>query len=84
MEELKYPKEYEDGGIIILDNLNENEMKDPRVLAMFKRSRHNNLLIFIISQDYSEIPQITIRANGNINHIFEPNKLRDVLNFYQD
>ena len=30
-------------------------MDDPRVQAMFKRSRHNNLSIFIISQDYYEL-----------------------------
>ena len=51
VEELKLPQEYDDGGIIILDILNEKEMNDPRVQAMFKRSRHNNLSIFIISQD---------------------------------
>ena len=49
--ELKFPQEYEDEGIIILDDLNEKEMNDRRVQAMFKRSRHNNLSIFIISQD---------------------------------
>ena len=48
IEELKYPQDYE-GGIIILDDLNEKEMNDPKVQAMFKRSRHNNLSIFIIS-----------------------------------
>ena len=47
IEELKYPQEYEGGGIIILDDLNEKEMNDPRVQAMFKRSRQNNLSIFI-------------------------------------
>ena len=36
-EEPKFPQEYEDGGIIILDYLNEKEMNDPRVQAMFKR-----------------------------------------------
>ena len=35
IEELKYPQEYEDGGIIKLDDLNEEEMNDPRVQAMF-------------------------------------------------
>ena len=73
IEELKYPQEYDDGGIIILDDLNEKEMNDPRVQAMFKRSRHVNLSIFIISQDYYELPKKTIRANGNIYHIFKPN-----------
>ena len=42
IEELKYPQGYEDGGIVILDDLSEKEMNDPRVQAMFKRSRHNN------------------------------------------
>ena len=84
IEELKYPEEYEDGVIIVPDNLNEKEKKDPRVLAMFKQSRHNDLLIFIISQEYSELPKLTVRAIGNINHIFKPNKIREVLNFYQD
>ena len=84
IEELKFPQEYDDGGIIILDDLNEKEMNDPCVQAMFRRSRHNNLSIFIISQDYYEIPKRTIRANGNICHIFKPNNFRDALNVYQD
>ena len=79
-----FPQEYDDGGIIMLDDLNEKEMIDPRVQAMFKRSRHNNLSIFIISQDYYELPKRTIRANGNICHIFKPNNFRDVQNLYQD
>ena len=36
IEELKFPQEYEVGGIIILDDSNEKEMNDPRVQAMFK------------------------------------------------
>ena len=52
IEELKYPQEYEDGGIITLDDVSEKEMNDPRVQPMFKRSRHKNLSIFTISQDY--------------------------------
>ena len=51
---------------------------------MFKRSRHNNLSIFIISQDYYESPKRTIRTNGNFYHIFKPNNFLDVRNFYQD
>ena len=42
IQELESPQDYHDGGIIILDDLNEKEMNDPRVQAMFKRSRHNN------------------------------------------
>ena len=70
IKELNYPQEYEKRGIIILDDLNEKEMNDPRVQAMFKRSRHNILSIFIISQDYYELPRRTIRANGKIYHIY--------------
>ena len=84
IEELKYPQQYDDGGIIILDDLNEKEMNDARVQSMFKRSRHNNLSIFIISQDYYELPKKTIIANGNIYHIFKPNNFLDVRNNYQD
>ena len=57
IEELKFPQEYDDGSTIILNDLNEKEMNDPRVQAMFKRSRHNNLSIFLISQDYYELPK---------------------------
>ena len=84
IEDLKFPQEYENNGIIILDDLNQKEMEDPRVLAMFKRSRHNNLSFFIISQDYYELNKKTIRCNGNIFHIFKPNNFRDELNLYQD
>ena len=59
-------------------------MNDPRVQAAFKRSRHNNLSIFKISQDYYDLPKGRIRANGNIYHIFKPNIYRDVQNLYQD
>ena len=82
--DLKYPQEYENNSIIILDDLNQKEMDDPRVQAMFKRSRHNNLSIFIISQDYYELSKKTIRCNGNIFHLFKPNNFLDVRNIYQD
>ena len=37
IEEIKFPQEYDDGGVIILDDLNEKKMNDPRVQALFKR-----------------------------------------------
>ena len=46
IEEIKFPQEFDDGGIIILDDLNEKEMNDPRVQAMFKRSRHNKIYFY--------------------------------------
>ena len=42
IEDLKFPQEYENNSIINLDDLYQKEMDDPRVQAMFKRSRHNN------------------------------------------
>ena len=51
---------------------------------MFKRGRHNNLSLFIISQDYYELPKKTSRANRNIFQIFKPNNLLHVCNFYQN
>ena len=84
IEELKFPQDYENNSIIILDDLNQKEMDDPRVQAMFKRSRQNNLSIFIISQDYYKLSKKTIRCNGSIFHIFKPNNFRDVINLYQD
>ena len=84
IEELKFPQEFGNKSIIILDDLNEKEINNDKIQAMFKRGRHNNLSIFIISQDYCELPKRTIRANGNIYHIFKPNNFRDVQNLYQD
>ena len=56
-EELKFPQEYENNSIIILDDLNEKEISNDKIQAMFIRSRYKNLSIFIISQDYYEIPK---------------------------
>ena len=81
---MKFPQEFENNSIIILDDFNQKEMDDSRGQAMFKRSRHNNLSIFIKSQDYYEISKKTIRCIGNIFHIFKPNNFRDVLYLYQD
>ena len=68
----------------MLDDLNEKETDDTRVQAMFKRSRHKNLSVFIISQDYNELPKKTVRANGNIYDIFKSNKFLHVRNICQD
>ena len=58
IDELKYPQDYQgESTVIILDDLNEKEMSDKRVQALFKRGRHKNISIFIISQDYYELPK---------------------------
>ena len=59
-------------------------MDDPRVQAMFKRSRYNNLSIFIKSQEDYELSKRTIRCNGIIFHIIKPNNFLDVRNLCQD
>ena len=82
-KKMKFPHEYEDGGIIILDDSNEKEMNDSRAPARCKRPRHENLSIFIIRQDYYELPKRTMRANGSIYHIFKTFNLRVFQNLYQ-
>ena len=84
IEKLRYPQEYENNSIIILDDLNEKEINNDKTQAMFKRGRHSFVSIFIISQDYYELPKRTIRANGNIFHLFKTNNYLDVRNIYQD
>ena len=83
IEQLKFPQENDDGGIIILDDLNERQMNDPRLQAISKISRNKNLSIFIISQNYYKLPKKTKRANGKIYHIFKANNFLDVRKIYQ-
>ena len=82
--ELKFPQEFDDGGIIILGDSNEKEMNDPRVQAIIERTRHKKLSIFVFSQNSYELPKKMIRANGNIYHIFKSSNFHDVQNLYQD
>ena len=41
IEQLKYPKEYENNSIIIPDDLIEKEINNDKIQAMFKRGRNN-------------------------------------------
>ena len=84
IEDLKFPQDYENNSIIILDDLNEKEIINEKIQAMFKRGSHNKLSIFIISQHYYELPKRTIRCNGSVFHLFKPNNYLDVRNIYQD
>ena len=86
IEDLKNPQEYNSDQpiVIILDDLNQKEKDVFRVQAIFRRSHHNNISIYIISQDNYELREKTIRAIGNTFHIFKPNNFRDVQNLYQD
>ena len=84
MAELNYPQDKENNSIIILDDLNEKEINNDKLQAMLEHGRHNNLSIFIRSQDYYELPNRTIRANGNIYHRFKLNNFLEVRIIYQD
>ena len=84
IEELKFPQEHENNSINILDDLNEKEINNDDIQAMFKGGRHNKSSHFKIRQDYYELLKKTIRANGNIYHIFKPNNFLDVRNIYPD
>ena len=75
IEELKYPQEYEDGGIITLDDLNERDMNDSRVQALFEQSRK---IVYLLSysveittnywKELSELLEIsTISSNLTIS-----------------
>ena len=66
------------------DDSNEKEKNDCRVQAMFTWSRHSNVYIFIISQDYDEIPKTAVRAKWNIHHLIKPNNFRDFRKLYQE
>ena len=70
--------------VIILDDLKEQEVINPRVQTMFKRYEHSNILTILISQDNYWTPKKTVRANGNNYQIFKPKNFRDVRNLYQD
>ena len=78
IEEIEYPQKFEAGALNNPDELNEKEMNDPRVQAISKLYRHDNLSIFIISQAYCDLPKRSIIARENFYHIFKPNNYRDV------
>ena len=52
IEDLKFPQEYENNSIIILDDLNQKKWTILEYRQCLKDQRHNNMSIFIISQDY--------------------------------
>ena len=70
LDELKDPQVYESDihTVIILDDLNKQQLLDPLVQMLFKRGRHNNLSIFVITHSFYELPKDTIRENSTIIH----------------
>ena len=80
IEELKYPHEHDSDQLIFINLATQMKKKinDPRVQAMFKRSRHNNIPIFIIHQENHKLPKRTITAHRNVYHRLKENNFRDV------
>ena len=80
IDDLKDPQEYESDihTVIILDDLNKQQLEDKRVQMLFKRGRHNNLSVFVISHGYYELPKDTIRENSSIIHHFITNNFANV------
>ena len=80
IDELKDPQEYESDipTVIILDDLNKQQLQGPCVQMLFKRGRHNNLSIFVISHGSYELLKDTIRENSSIIHHFITNNFANV------
>ena len=85
-DEIKDQQEYDsDQPIVVpLDDLKEKEINSPKRQAMFERYWRISLSIFMISQNYHELPKRTVWANGNLFHKFKPYVYRDGRNLYQD
>ena len=60
---MKFPQEYDDGCIIILDDLNEKEMNDPGVQAMFKRLKDLGKIKYL----YSYSVKITMNHQNELS-----------------
>ena len=56
IDELKNAQEYDPykHNVIILDDLNKEQLNDKRVQMLFKRGRHNNLSVFVITHGFYE------------------------------
>ena len=80
INELKNPQDYDSNihNVIILDDLSKQQLNDERVQMLFKRGRHNNLSIFVVTHGFYELPKDTIRENSSIIHHFITNNFANV------
>ena len=80
IDEMKDANEYdsEKHNVIILDDLSKDQLNDKKVQMLFKRGRHNNISVFVISHGFYELPKDTIRENSNIIHHFVTNNYCNV------
>ena len=80
IDDLKNAQEYDSdkNNIIILDDLNKDQLNDKRLQMLFKRGRHNNISVVVISHGFYELPKDTIRENSDIIHHFITNNFCNV------
>ena len=80
IDELKNPQDYDPNihNVIILDDLNKQQLNDEKVQMLFKRGRHNNLSIFVVTHGFYELPKDTIREISSIIHHFITNNFANV------
>ena len=64
--------------VIILDDLNKQQLNDERVQMLFKRGRHNNLSLFVVSHGFNELPKDIIRENFSIIYHFTTNNYANI------
>ena len=80
IDEMKDANEYdsEKHNVIILDDLSKDQLNDKKVQMLFKRGRHNNISVFVISHGFYQWPKDTITENSNIIHLFITNNYCNV------
>ena len=80
IDELKNPQDYDPNihNVIVLDDLNKQQLNDEKVQMLFKRGRHNNLSLFVVTHGFFELPEDTIRENSSIIHHFIANNFANV------
>ena len=80
-DEIKPLNEYKIGIIVFDDILGSS--KSRYIDQFFIRGRHNNLVIYYLSQSYFDVPKRTIRNNSNKIILFNQT-LKDIEHIYRD
>ena len=81
-DEIKPLSEYENGGIIVFDDI-LGSSNSRFIDQIFIRGRHKNLDIYFLSQSYFDLPKRTIRNNSNKIILFNQT-LKDIEHIYRD
>ena len=80
-DEIKPLNEYENGIIVFDDILGSTNSRF--IDQFFIRGRHNNLVIYYLSQSFFDLPKRTIRNNSNRIILFNQT-LKDIDHIYRD